>query len=252
MTTKKRDIEFIYSRVRKALPDSSDLFLDNQKFKDEYSLARFVMGSGNQRRALISAGIHGDEPSGVETICSFLENNRFLNFSKEWELTFLPCLNPYGYEQGTRENHEGKDLNRLFKDEYPPLEVLFVKSIFNKSYDVSLELHEDDTSSGYYLYQKGSKLRDDEVGKQILAAVQPIMPINLSDEIDGNASKAGIIDIDQDHTSMDWWPMALYSLSQGTRRCLTVESASQFPMEVRVKAHLQAIDIALEYFSGKS
>jgi predicted deacylase len=31
---------------------------------------KFVLGEGNQRKALISAGIHGDEPSGVETICA--------------------------------------------------------------------------------------------------------------------------------------------------------------------------------------
>jgi murein peptide amidase A len=63
------------------------------------------------KTVLQSAGIHGDEPSGVETICTLLENNRFEIFSDEWELTIFPCINPYGYEYGTRQNQDGKVLN---------------------------------------------------------------------------------------------------------------------------------------------
>jgi murein peptide amidase A len=94
----------------------------------EYSLVKFVLEEGNRRKALISAGIHGDEPSGVETIWAFLENKRFENFSDDWELTFLPCINPYGYEYGTRENQYGKDLNWLFKNTNPPIEVALKKT----------------------------------------------------------------------------------------------------------------------------
>ena len=215
----------------------------------EHSLVKFVLGKGNRLKAMISAGIHGDEPSGVEAICSFLENNRFDNFSDEWELTFLPCLNPYGYEHGLRENHEGKDLNRLFKHESPPTEVRFAKSIFDSSYDLTIELHEDFMTPGYYLYQKGTHAEDDLLGKKILQAVKNIMPINLNGEIDGCSAQGGIIV--QGNEPMDWWPMALYSLSKGTRRCLTLETATKLSMDARIEAHLVAIDTALNYFSRK-
>ena len=75
---------------------------------------------------MISAGIHGDEPGGIETILKFFENKFYSKYKDSWELTFLPCINPYGYDFGTRENHQRKDLNRLFKIEEPPLEVLFI------------------------------------------------------------------------------------------------------------------------------
>ena len=90
-----------------------------------YPLIKFSVGNGNFRRALISAGIHGDEPGGIETILKFFENKFYSKYKDSWELTFLPCINPYGYDFGTRENHQRKDLNRLFKIEKPPLEVLF-------------------------------------------------------------------------------------------------------------------------------
>jgi hypothetical protein len=89
------NIEIIFSRIFKQLTETGfakSLPLNTPD--TEYSLVNFVLKEGNQHKALISAGIHGDEPSGVETICTLLENNRFEIFLEEWELTFLPCINP--------------------------------------------------------------------------------------------------------------------------------------------------------------
>jgi len=253
MNSKKNDIKTIYSRIRKHLPGRNGFALNHLVVTPEkkYSLVKFILGEGNRLKAMISAGIHGDEPSGVETICSFLENNRFEKFADVWELTFLPCLNPYGFEIGSRENHEGKDLNRLFKHDSPPQEVKFAKSSFDKYYDLTIELHEDFMTPGYYLYQKGTHAEDDQLGKKILQAVKKVMPINLNGEIDGCSAQEGIMVPENDFKSMDWWPMALYSFFKGTRRCLTLETATKFSMDVRIEAHLVAIDTALNYFSRK-
>ena len=247
------DIEVIFSRILKQLTETGFAkSLPLYTLEKEYSLVKFVLGEGNQRKALISAGIHGDEPSGVETICALLENNRFESFSDEWELTFLPCINPYGYEYGTRENQDGKDLNRLFKSMDPPVEVAFAKSILDKSYELTIDLHEDFMSPGYYLYQSGTHPEDDQIGNEILLNVKNIMPINLNDEIDGRSAQMGIMIAEEDYRSMDWWPMALYALSKGTRRCLTLETATSFSMDIRVEAHSIAIDTALNYFSAEN
>ena len=251
MSAEVNDIEKIFSRLRNKLSGINGFrtvhLLETPDKK--YPLAQFVLGEGNQRRALISAGIHGDEPGGVEAICAFLENDGFKHFSDQWELTFLPCLNPYGYEYGTRENHEGKDLNRLFKEDMPPFEVRFAKSVLENPYELTIELHEDYMSPGYYLYQKGTHPEDEYLGTKILQAVKEIMPINLNSEIDGGSAQGGIIV--PKNEPMDWWPMALYSFSKGTRMCLTLEASSNFPMEKRVEAHSAAIDSALSYFSEK-
>jgi len=63
------DIEVIFSRLRKQLPET--VFSINLPLKTpdkEYSLVKFVLDEGNRCKALISTGIHGDEPSGMETI----------------------------------------------------------------------------------------------------------------------------------------------------------------------------------------
>jgi murein peptide amidase A len=253
MDSQKNHIETIYSRLRKQLNKNinwpSEYRLETPE--KNYFLIKFVLGKGNRHKALISAGIHGDEPGGVETICSFLENGLFENYSDSWELTFLPCLNPYGYEHGIRENHNGKDLNRLFKHESPPYEVAFAKSTFDKHYDLTIELHEDYMTPGYYLYQKGTHAEDDGLGKKILQNVRNIMPINQSGEIDGNSAQGGIIVQENDYKTMDWWPMALYAFSNNIRKCLTLETATKFSMKERVEAHLIAINTALNYYTKK-
>lgn len=214
-----------------------------------YPIEKIVLGSGNPQRVLISAGIHGDEPAGVETICSFVKGKEYLQLSKDWEITLVPCINPFGYERGTRVNHEGVDLNRQFKSSSPPREVVLAQSLFDRPFDLTIELHEDEDSSGYYLfYSTASDLKTD-LASQILNEVQKVMPVNRDSMIDGFPAREGVIDRVSEPESMEWWPMALYALSKGTRICLTLETAPQFSLETRVNAHLQAIRTALGNFS---
>lgn len=62
---------------------------------------------------LFVGGVHGDEPEGVELAEKFYEwlqkNNTNL---QSWAL--IPCLNVDGYQQKTRTNSRGVDLNRNF------------------------------------------------------------------------------------------------------------------------------------------
>ncbi len=215
-----------------------------------YSIEKIVLGRGNSKRVLISAGIHGDEPAGVETICSFIEGKEYLTFIKSWEITLVPCINPHGYERGTRVNHEGIDLNRLFKSSSPPREVALVQSLFAFPFDLTIELHEDEDSSGYYLFHSADSDLKTDLPTKIVNEVQKVMPVNRDSIIDGFPAKEGVIDRVSEPESMDWWPMALYSLSSGTHICLTLETAPRFPMENRVNAHLQAIRTGLGSFPG--
>jgi murein peptide amidase A len=235
--------------LKKTHPDSIEIYHTYQK--STYPLVKIVLGKRKPRRVLISAGIHGDEPAGIETILSFLENKYYSPYIKDWEITLLPCINPHGYEYGIRENHNEKDLNRLFKEAQSVTEVSFAQSVLSTPFELTIELHEDNESSGYYLYQKGIDVKDDKIGFEIIDTIKNIMPINMDDEIDGTSADRGVIGKAIDISKMDWWPMAIYGLSKGVDRCLTLETASQFDMSIRVDAHLTAINTALNYYSNK-
>ena len=228
-------------------PESIETITTYQTSAGNYPLIKIVLGKGKSFRALISAGIHGDEPGGIESILNFLRNKEYLDYINKWEITLLPCINPYGYEFGTRTNHQGKDLNRLFMVKEPPLEVSFAQSILDTGFNLIIDLHEDNESQGYYLYQNGLGNKYERIGLEILNSLDGIMPINLESEIAGSEACQGVIG-KIEISSMDWWPMALYGLSKGTQMCLTLETSSLFDMEIRISAHLTAIKTAFKNF----
>ncbi len=210
---------------------------------------KIILGEGNPKRVLISAGIHGDEPAGVETVCSFIENNEYRKFVQEWEIILVPCINPFGYEANIRTNHDGLDLNRKFKSTDPPQEVVIAKNLFDSPFDLTIELHEDVDSSGYYLFHSSAGSSPPLLAGKILNKVKTVMPINMDSEIEGIVANSGAIERVGIDDEMDWWPMAFYSLSKGTKSCLTLETGTQFPMQTRVEAHLIAIKTALTSFA---
>lgn len=211
-----------------------------------HPLVKIVLGEGNPRRVLISAGIHGDEPAGMEAVCVFLENHLYKNFLSEWEFTLLPCINPHGFEAGSRNNLDDIDLNRKFKESHPPREVAFVQSLLTPPYHLDLELHEDVDSPGYYLYQKDKYSPLTSLGRVILDHVEVIHPLNLAGEIEELPAERGLLSRLNDPEKMEWWPMALYANQQGCNHVFTMETSPSFPMDIRVKAHLKAIQTALE------
>jgi len=244
----KRSYTNVINRLSKKINNTMQIFtLGHIKTPDKkYPFHKIILGNHNPRKVLISAGIHGDEPSGIETICSFLENGRYKPHLDQWEITILPCINPYGFENDTRENHVNKDLNRLFKDPKPPLEVQLVKSSFKPSYfDISIELHEDCDSHGYYLFQKSNRPNGLKIGVKIIESLKGIISINSDEIIENMPADKGVIHRIKDINQMEWWPMTGYSLLMKTGHCLTLETPTKLAMATRVRAHLVALDQAL-------
>jgi hypothetical protein len=208
-----------------------------------YELMRVVLGKGASRRVVLSAGIHGDELAGVEALCEWLETRASAKFLQSWDITLLPCINPWGYEHGTRENAEGHDLNREFNSAHPPQEVLFVQSVLQQRFDLSLELHADSESTGYYLYETAQPGAG--IGYRILERIHTSMPVNLDATIDGKSANGGVIVRPREPGTLTWWPMAVYGFAHGIPCSLTLE-AGRSPLKIQVQAHLDAIEAALD------
>ena len=218
---------------------------------DSYPFLKITTNNNSSKRVLISGGIHGDEPAGVEAICQFIEKRKYQPFLNEWEFTFLPCINPYGYEYNQRENKDDIDLNRMFKVQHPPLEVKLSKSTFKSSYfNLTIELHEDIDSSGYYIFQKSNRPFGMKLGYKILDAASKVIPINSNKIIDDLKSENGLIHKTKEINEMEWWPMAGYSLAMKTDHCFTLETPTKLPIQIRTKAHLSALKNALNEYKN--
>jgi hypothetical protein len=196
----------------------------------------------------LSAGIHGDEPAGVEAMLILLENpDLYKPFLSKVDLTMFPCINPYGYEHNTRTNGQGLDLNRQFDKRQPPGEVTLVQEILEgKQFALSMEFHEDVDTDGFYLYEL--KKQEPYFGEAIIQEVSKLCPINLREEIEGMPSSGGIIrrSAEQVLSREKDWPQAIYQFRKGTPHTITSETPITLPLQDRAKLHLIAFDTALQ------
>ena len=209
--------------------------------------------SRTPRRVAITAGIHGDEPAGVEAV------TRLLEAPQEWaprlapfDMTIFPCANPTGFARNHRTNGEGIDLNRTFDQPDPPPEAAWIRAQLapdgvHARFDTAIELHEDSDGEGFYLYELAEG--PPYVGEDVVGAVTSLVAIDPRPLIEGFPAERGVIRLDPGALptrSSEGWPQALYSFRAGIATCLTLESPSTIlPIERRAEILLVALDAAL-------
>jgi protein MpaA len=204
-------------------------------------------------RICLCAGIHGDEPAGVETILRLLEDSSLLKeMIGKLHLTILPCINPYGFEHNTRTNGRGLDLNRQFRRKRPPVEVSLVKKAIGRTgYDLAMEFHEDVDTDGFYAYELTAS-KEPSWGPMIVKKIGRRWPINMREEIEGMKSRNGLIHRQEQkdsfkklvQTRLDW-PQAFYFFTHGTKHCFTTETPVTLDLKDRAGMHLTALEVAL-------
>jgi protein MpaA len=151
--------------------------------------------SGSERVRLgFFGGIHGDEPAGCAALVEFAtalaaDPER----ARGYEFFFYPVVNPTGYEDGTRHNRTGKDLNREFWCASPEPEVqLFERELRARRFHGLIALHADDTCEGLYGYSHGRTL-DETLLQHALRAAETVLPRDRRALIDGFAAREGVI-----------------------------------------------------------
>lgn len=198
---------------------------------------------GPRPRIYLSAGIHGDEPAGPLALLALLERGVF-DRRATWFL--CPLLNPAGFLRRTRENADGIDLNRDYKD-LRTLEIQAHARWLQRqpNFDLSLCVHEDWESTGYYLYELNPTDRP-TLAPAMVAAVEAVCCIDPADVIDGRpVAEPGIIRPVNDPLLREQWPESIYLRAHHTTLSYTLESPSSFPLEQRIAAHAAVIEAAL-------
>ncbi|MEY4692656.1 MAG: hypothetical protein RIT19_2981 [Verrucomicrobiota bacterium] len=196
-------------------------------------------------RLYVSAGIHGDEPAGLLAMRDLLRED---SWPDDLNLGICPCLNPQGCRLGTRENAAGLDLNRDYRTPRSAEVRLHQRWLASlPPWDLSICLHEDWESHGFYLYELNPADLP-SLAEPILESVRAVCPIDSSPWIDGRQATApGLIRPTVDPLQRPDWPESFWLLQNGCTRSYTLEAPSDWPLPVRVQALRQAVRGALRH-----
>lgn len=118
---------------------------------------------------LLTAGMHGDEPAGVEAALQWMEGGDWRSWPVNWLV--LSCINPSGWVHDRRTNADGQDINRQFldPDQYP--ESAIVRRVLgHERFLLAMYLHEDGDAAGCYLCE--TKTRPPFLGERISPSLE--------------------------------------------------------------------------------
>ena len=207
-------------------------------------LLRLESSANAPKNILITGGVHGDEPAGVQAVLQFLERDN-TELLKRFAFVVIPCVNPSGYVQGTRENREGIDINRAFEEEKVS-EVAIVKRAIGKTqFSLAIDFHEDYDATGFYLYE--GKRDEQYIGPALAAAAQSVGPLDPEDPgEDAPDITEGVYKV---ATSWGTQGLAPYLLHYHSAHVIISETPTIWPLQQRVELHLTILDTALNMIS---
>ena len=128
----------------------------------EGNICLFIPKNITKKRVLIISGQHGEETSGPWALLHFIR--KFRDMLKDASISFLPIENVRGFKVHRRDDSTGEPTNYMLdkkgklRDRGEISNIL--KNNFNLlkacSKDGLLNLHEDNSSAGFYLYVNGN------------------------------------------------------------------------------------------------
>ncbi len=210
-----------------------------------YPILGIECGVGeNLPTALVTGGVHGDEPAGVEAVLRFLERGIELC---EGRLAFevIACVNPHGWVHNVRNNAQDLDINWSYaRDDV--VEVQVIKTLAEgRRFEFAVDCHEDWESPGFYLYElrRGSF----QIGPDILRRVAEVCPLNESAEIEGEPARGGLVYADiSEVEKLRGQGVPLEMFYGHTDHLFTAETPTGLEMETRVAAQLVVLDAVTE------
>ena len=194
------------------------------------------------RNILLSGGLHGDEYASPAAVLDFLERDHGV-LLEYFRFLVFPCLNPYGYENGQRENKDGKDLNRCFDTDEESLVRLVKKSIGAQRFNFHIDFHEDWEGEATYIYE--GQRQERWLGPQIRAKAAEIGPVDEDEGEDELPISPGVFKIDPSWGVLGFTP---YTYAHHTDHVMMTETPYSWPLEQRVAVHLVALDALLDHY----
>lgn len=211
-----------------------------------YPIHSLIIGDPNHPTVFLTGGLHGDEPAGVEAALHFLEQDLTAVLS-HYCFFVIPCINPTGYVANTRENAEGKDINRAFDTKETPESHAIKKALQGHRFIFHLDMHEDYDATGTYFYE--GRKDDQWVVPAIAQQTLDTGPFDTHAEAGQHDRPLadGVYQVDPK------WGLAglvCYTLAFHTDHVIMPETASTpWSLDKRVAIHLLTLDKLLAHYA---
>lgn len=209
------------------------------------------MGDAALPTISLASGVHGDERAGPWALLELVERELL---DPKFAYRMWPCMNPSGYEAGTRESADGIDVNRTFgRGGQSPEACAIVTANRDRRFALSIDLHEDCDASGFYCYEYGGG----EIGRTVIgaldAAALPIDPLDATLELAGPvtdehcARERGRIvpDVDAEGNLLGGLSYSMALARRAARHALTFETPSRATWAQRLALHVTAVRAAI-------
>ena len=224
--------------------------VDYQNFQAPIWCVSFRPQSPIFSNILINAGIHGNEPAGVYYAMELMEKlAKSPACYRSIAFDIIPIVNPWGVTHNIRFNQDGIDINRDFTGLRSQEAKIIQKFVGKRQWDLMLDLHEDPSASGFYVYQYGQS--DKITSQKIIAAVERLgYPIEENVSMVILRTQHGVIDAPM------WglWYMRLsgqlsaancYRL-YNSPQVFTVETPTAPPVEDRIRMQRTAVQLLIQ------
>ena len=189
----------------------------------------------------VSAGIHGDEPAGVEGLLQWSEEA--LPRLEGWNIQLFPCLNPWGLERNIRTDAEGRDLNRCYHSRKVPQITAQLAAMKGHRYELAIMLHEDYDARGFYLYEIASQRF--HWGESLLDSLSGFMDPDSRRSIDSSRAKNGLIRRRVKKGLLKGDPEAFRLHFHYAARTFTFETPSEDFLVRRVEIHKKFLEFSI-------
>ena len=201
---------------------------------------RIASSAPKPQQVLITGGMHGDEPAGIEAVLQFLarDNTALL---KNFSFVIIPCINPYGYVHNIRETSDDVDINRSFETDDVAEVAIIKKALGQTQFSFAIDFHEDYDATGFYLYE--GKRDEQYIGPELATAAKAVGPIDPEDPGEDAPDLAeGVYKV-----ATEWGTQGLtpYLLHFHSEHVIISETPTVWQLEQRIALHLTILDTAL-------
>ena len=216
------------------------------------------------RCVTLVAGTHGDEPAAPWALLNIVESGLL---HPAFSYRIWPCINPSGYERGTRLSIDGSDVNRSFSGGgTTPEAKAIITANRDRRFVASIDLHEDPEATQFYCFEP-RRIDQPLLSTAVLDAVEAagFQLQNFTPQFDLGYESGGfpdapledgrvIVDLSAELTyfKQRGLPFTAYMLKRAAAFGLTLESPRTRVWSDRISIHRIAVHAALSVLAKVS